>query len=93
MGRGRPSKKTTTFVPTGRPKSQKMTICVVYKKTKGKKCYLNTYQNYEIDSILSTRKHTPLIPNDCEILDIGVGSSFIETYKKQYKIKEITIKD
>jgi hypothetical protein len=32
MGRGRPSKKTTTFVPTGRPKSQKMTICVVYKK-------------------------------------------------------------
>jgi hypothetical protein len=37
MGRGRPSKKTTTFVPTGRPKSQKITICVVYRKPNSKK--------------------------------------------------------
>jgi hypothetical protein len=34
MGRGRPSKKITTkptFVRTGRPSSEKMIICVVYK--------------------------------------------------------------
>jgi hypothetical protein len=93
MGRGRPSKKTTSFVRTGRPKSEKTVICVVYKKPKGKKHYLNTYINYELDAIISNRKHTPLIPDDCEIVDIGIGKSFIERYKKQFNIKEITIKD
>jgi len=91
MGRGRPSKKTTSIVRTGRPKSEKIVICVVYKK--GKKHYLNTYANYELDAIISTRKHTPLIPNDCEILEIGIGKSYIERYKNQFNIKEITIKD
>ena len=93
MGRGRPSKKTTSFVRTGRPKSEKMVICVVYKKPTGKKYYLNTYVNYELDSILSNRKHIPLIPDNCEILDIGVGKSFIKRYMKEYKIEKITIQD
>lgn len=93
MGRGRPSKKTTSFVRTGRPKEEKTVICVVYKKPNGKKHFLNTYVNYELDSIISTRKHIPIISNDFEIVDIGVGKSFIERYKKQFSIKEITIKD
>jgi hypothetical protein len=93
MGRGRPSKKTTSFVRTGRPKSEKTIICVVYKKPTGKKHYLNTYINYELDAIISNRKHTPLIPDNFEIVDIGIGKSFIERYKKQFNIKEITIKD
>ena len=47
MGRGRPSKKIaskTPFVRTGRPASEKIVTCVVYKKPTGKKYYLNTYQ-------------------------------------------------
>jgi hypothetical protein len=94
MGRGRPSKKTAPKAPivrTGRPVSEKITICVVYKK--GKKHFLNTYQNYELDPIISTRKHTPLIPDDHEILDIGIGKSFIKRYMKEYKIEKITIQD
>ena len=93
MGRGRPSKKTTSFVRTGRPKSEKMVICVVYKKPTGKKYYLNTYENYELDSIISNRKHVPLIPDNFEILDIGVGKSFIKRYMKEYKIEKVTIQD
>jgi hypothetical protein len=96
MGRGRPSKKTTTKQPivrTGRPASEKIVTCVVYKKPNGRKHYLNTYINFSIDSIITNRKHTPLIQDDYEIIDIGIGKSFIERYKKQYKIKEITIKD
>ncbi len=93
MGRGRPSKKTTSFVRTGRPKSEKTVICVVYKKPTGKKHYLNTYENYELDAIITNRKHTPLIPDEYEILEIGIGKSFIERYKKQFKIEKITIKD
>jgi len=93
MGRGRPSKKTTSFVRTGRPKSEKTVICVVYKKPTGKKHYLNTYINYELDSIISNRKHTPIIPDDCEIIDIGIGKSFIKRYMKEYKIEKVTIQD
>jgi hypothetical protein len=96
MGRGRPSKKTapkTPFVRTGRPVSEKIVTCVVYKKPMGKKHYLNTYINFELDSLITTRKHIPLISEDYEIVDIGVGKSFIERYKKQFNIKELTIKD
>jgi len=96
MGRGRPSKKIAPkipFVRTGRPISEKIVICVVYKKSTDKKYYLNTYINFGIDTIITTRKHTPLIPNDFEIVDIGIGNSFIERYKKQYKINKITIQD
>jgi len=96
MRRGRPFKKITpkpTFVRTGRPASEKIMICVVYKKLTGKKHYLNTYKNFELDSIISNRKHIPVIPDDCEIVDIGVGKSYIERYKKQYKIDKITIQD
>jgi hypothetical protein len=93
MGRGRPSKKTTSIVRTGRPKSEKIVICVIYKKLNGKKHFLNTYINYELDSIISTRKHIPLIPDDYEIVEIGVGKSYIKRYMKQFNIKEITIQD
>ena len=95
MGRGRPSKKISSnpsFVRTGRPKSEKTVICVVYKKPTGKKHYLNTYKNLEIDSIISNRKHTPVISDDHEIVDIGIGKSYIERNKEQYKINKITIK-
>jgi hypothetical protein len=96
MGRGRPSKKISSpkpFIRTGRPVSEKIVVCVVYKKPNDRKYYLNTYINFELDVVLTNRKHTPLIPDDFEIVDIGVGKSFIERYKKQYKIKEITIQD
>ena len=96
MGRGRPSKKIApkvSFVRTGRPVSEKIVVCVVYKKPTGKKYYLNTYVNFELDVILTNRKHTPLIADNFEIVDIGVGKSFIERYKKQYKIDKITIQD
>jgi len=96
MGRGRPSKKISpkvSFVRTGRPASEKIMVCVVYKKPTGKKYYLNTYINFELDVVLTNRKHTPLIADDYEIVDIGVGKSYIERYKKQYKIDKITIQD
>ena len=96
MGRGRPSKKIAPKVPfvrTGRPVSEKIVICVVYKKPTGKKYYLNTYVNFELDAVLTNRKHTPLIADNFEIVDIGVGKSYIERYKKQYKIDKITIQD
>jgi hypothetical protein len=70
----------------GRPAEKKLLTVVVYKKPTGKKYYLYTTES-EIDEVLSNSKRKPLIPNNYEIVDMGIGESFIEQYKKQYDIK------
>jgi len=58
-------------------------ITVAYKKKYGKKVYIETFTDQRTpDRILSSR--SKILPKDCEILDLGVGKSFIETYKKKY---------
>jgi len=70
----------------GRPAEKKLVTVVVYKKPTGKKYYLMTTES-EIDEVLSNSKRKPLIPNNYEIVDMGIGESFIESFKKQYNIK------
>ncbi len=70
----------------GRPAEKKLVTVVVYKKPPGKKYYLMTTES-EIDEVLSNSKRKPLIPNNYEIVDMGIGESFIESFKKQYDIK------
>jgi hypothetical protein len=70
----------------GRPAEKKLVTVVVYKKPTGKKYYLFTTES-EIDEVLSSSKRKPLIPNNHEIVDMGIGESFIESFKKQYNIK------
>ena len=70
----------------GRPAEKKLVTVVVYKKPTGKKYYLMTTES-EIDEVLSNSKRKPLIPNNYEIVDMGIGESFIKLFKKQYNIK------
>ena len=70
----------------GRPAEKKLVIVVVYKKPTGKKHYLYITES-EIDEVLSNSKRKPLIPNNYEIVDMGIGESFIKQFKKQYDIK------
>lgn len=70
----------------GRPAEKKLLTIVVYKKPTGKKYYLLTTES-EIDEVLSNSKRKPIIPNNYEIVDMGIGESFIEQFTKQYNIK------
>jgi hypothetical protein len=70
----------------GRPAEKKLVTVVVYKKPTGKKYYLMTTES-EIDEVLSNSKRKPLIPNNYEIVDMGIGESFIKSFTKQYNIK------
>jgi hypothetical protein len=70
----------------GRPSEEKIPVVVVYKKPTGKKHYL-LISEADMDSILDNSKRKPVLPNNYEIVDMGVGKSFIEKYKKQYNIK------
>jgi hypothetical protein len=64
------------------------TIVVVHKGTrKNSKIKLEIFTNgTRVDDIINLRKLKPIIPKENDILDIGVGESFIERYKKKYKL-------
>jgi hypothetical protein len=70
----------------GRPIEKKITTVVVYKKPTGTKYYMLVTEE-GVDNILNPAKRKPLLPDNFEIIDIGMGESFIEKYKKLYKIK------
>jgi len=70
----------------GRPSEEKIPTVVVYKKPTEEKFYMLVTES-EVDAILTPAVRKPLIPADCEVVDIGMGKSFIAIYKKQYNIK------
>ena len=63
-------------------------IVVVHKgPRKNSKIILEVYSDgTRVDDIINLRKLKPLIPKENEILDIGVGISFVERYKKKHKL-------
>lgn len=63
-------------------------VVVVHKgPRKNSKVILEVFENTRVDDIINLRKLKPLIPKENEILDIGVGESFVERYKKKHKLK------
>lgn len=66
--------------------NQQIPIVVAYQKRKNGKVYLEVFNNLRVDDIIDGRKRKPVIPDNYEILDIGVGSDFEERYKKKYKL-------
>jgi hypothetical protein len=70
----------------GRPSEKKLPVVVIYKKPTGKKYYMMITES-SVDDILNSSKRNPSIPNNYEIVDIGVGESFVEKFKEQYNIK------
>ena len=62
-------------------------VVVVHKgPRKNSKIYIDIFTNTRVDDILESNKRKPLIPHENEILEMGVGSSFEEKYRKKYKL-------
>jgi len=70
----------------GRPAEKKLVTVVVFKKPTGKKHHMMITES-SVDDVIDNSKRKPLIPNNYEIVDMGIGESFIESFKKQYNIK------
>jgi len=69
-------------------------VVVVYRKNESsKKKYMKIFPNEQNpDAIINEKTRSPLIPHDYVIDEIGVGTSFIEKYKKQYRILKHEVK-
>jgi len=62
-------------------------IVVVHKgPRKNSRIILEVFQNTRVDDIIDNNKRKPLIPKENEILELGIGISFVEKYKKKYKL-------
>ena len=71
----------------GRPTQSIAPVVVVWKASKHgrSKPKIKVFKTKHVDDILTKKMHG--IPESAIILDIGVGKSFIETYKKKHKLK------
>ena len=63
---------------------------VVYQKRKGGTYYMAVTEQH-VDTVNNTAARKPIIPHNYTIVELGVGSSFIKTWMKQYKIKNYKI--
>jgi hypothetical protein len=71
----------------GRPSEQKIPTVVVYKKSPTSTKHFLLITEEGVDEIIASTKRKPLLPSNYDIVDIGIGESFISRYKKQYNIK------
>ena len=65
-------------------------IVVVYKKSMNAKThYMTVFENEQTpDKIINGHARKPLIPHEYPLIEIGMGQSFIESYKAKYNIKK-----
>jgi hypothetical protein len=65
--------------------NQLIDVWVVYKNKKSQ-IKLEGFKDTSVDDIISSTKRFPIIPDDCQILEIGVGNEFKKTFTKKYKL-------
>lgn len=61
-------------------------IVVVYNVPRGRKPRLKVFTDLRTPDPIIAPKSKKYLPQGSEILEIGVGSSFEQLYKKKYKI-------
>ena len=62
-------------------------VVVVHKgPRKNSKIEIKIFNDIRVDDIIDGNKRKPPIPNEHEILEIGVGSIFEKKYREKYKL-------
>jgi hypothetical protein len=67
---------------------KKMPTVVVYRKTKGSKSHYMLVTTQSVDTVNSAQAKKPLIAHKYEIIDLGMGQTFIDIWAKKYKIND-----
>lgn len=68
----------------------RLPIIVVYRtSSKGRKFYMKVFTDLWLEDIIDSNRRKPPIPHEYELVEIGMGTEFIEKYKKEYGITKI----
>lgn len=71
--------------------SEKTPVVVVWRKSKNAvKKYMTVFENVRVDEVLE-EKRKPLLNNNYEIDEVGVGLRFIEDWKYKFNINKYNI--
>lgn len=60
------------------------TIVVAYKKKHGSKVWIKTFTDELCPDRIIAARSKKYLPEGSEIIEIGVGKSFIEAYEKKF---------
>jgi hypothetical protein len=66
----------------------KPTNVVVYKKQKSSNKHYMIVTDIHIDIINNARATKPIVDHKYEIVELGIGEGFIESWSKKYNIKK-----
>ena len=64
------------------------TFVVVYKKQKNSDKHYMIVTDIHADILINARATKPIIDHKYDIVELGMGSSFIEVWSKKYKIRK-----
>ena len=70
---------------------EKIPVVVVWRKSKNAvKKYMTVFENVRVDEVLE-EKRKPLLDNNYEIDEVGVGLRFIDDWKYKFNINKYNI--
>lgn len=72
------------------PQFDKIPTVVVYRKRTNGNYYMIVTEK-DVDTVNNAQARKPLIPHKYQIIELGVGQSFIEIWMEKYKIKKFEI--
>jgi hypothetical protein len=63
-------------------------IVVVYKKSVRSATHYMAVTTQSLDVVIDVKKKKPIIDHKYEMIEVGVGESFIKIWMKKFKIKK-----
>ena len=67
---------------------KKTPTVVVYQKSTRSKVFYMMVTTQPVDVVIDSKKKKPLVDHKYEMIEVGVGESFIKQWMKQFKIKK-----
>jgi hypothetical protein len=67
---------------------KKTPTVVVYQKSTRSKVFYMMVTTQPVDVVIDSKKKKPLVDHKYEMIEVGVGESFIKQWMKRYKIKK-----
>lgn len=67
---------------------KKTPTVVVYQKSTRSKTFYMMVTTQPVDVVIDVKKKKPLVDHKYEMIEVGVGESFIKQWMKRYKIKK-----
>lgn len=67
---------------------KRVPVVIVYKKSIRSKLHYMTVTTQNVDDVIDLKKKKPIVDHKYEMIEVGVGESFIKIWMKKFSIKK-----